>query len=97
MPGEGGGGAGSMDWVGLGTQIHEDSLESMTFFSDLMNKEWEKRSKDRDFFEGKRQFKEKMNMSRRDQNMAGIKALQEQRMIAEQESRMKLFLTELGR
>lgn len=94
---EGGGGAGSFDWVGLGSQIHEDSLQSMQFFTDFFNTDWEKRQKEKELIESKRQFNESMRSKRRDQNLSGIEMLRQQRINADKESRLRRYVNALTR
>lgn len=96
MPGEGGGGgAGGMDWAALGSQILNDSLSSMTFFSDLMNQEEAKRFRDKSFNEDRRQFEKRIDVYNRDANLKGIDALRDARMLAEGQSRMRKFMVKL--
>ena len=73
------GGAGGVDWIALGSQIHEDSLESMQFFTDMMNAEWEKRQKNKELAEEKRQFNVGAKMTSRGQNLSALDYLSGQR------------------
>ena len=76
-----GGGGGGMDWVALGSQIHEDSLEAMTFFSDFMNEEWAKRQKNKEFSEDKRRFDINSSQTNRAQNLSALNLLSRKRNI----------------
>jgi hypothetical protein len=75
----------------LGTKIHEDSLESMTYFQQL---EAARRERERQAMldeEEKRQFNVTAGQTDRQQNMMGIGMLAEQRGAADTNARLRAF------
>jgi hypothetical protein len=74
--------AGGMDWVALGSQIHEDTLQSMQFLSSLMNTEWQKRQKEKEDAESKRRFNITAEQTGRSQNLSALDYLSGQRAMA---------------
>jgi hypothetical protein len=86
------GSQGTMDmFSSLGTQIHADSLESMTYFQQL---EKAKRDRERQMkrdAEDDWRFRQNMEMERRNQNLNGIGMLAEQRQAADANARLRTF------
>lgn len=69
---ESSGGAGGMDWVALGSQIHSDSLESMNYFQQLEAASRARRRQQMLDAEAKRQFNRTASQTDRSQNLQAL-------------------------
>jgi len=71
--------AGGVDWVALGSQIQDQSLKTMKFFTDLKNQEDAKRQRAREFAENKRRFGITTTQTNRAQNLSALDRITQQR------------------
>ena len=75
----------------LGTKIHEDSLESMTYFQQLEAARRERERQARLDAEDRRQFNVTSGQRDRELGMEGIGMLAEQRQAADKNARLRTF------
>lgn len=73
--------AGGVDWIALGSQIQDQSLKTMSFLTDLKNKEWEKRQRDKEFAESRRRFGITSTQTNRAQNLSALDSIRQQRAV----------------